>query len=72
MKIGMELVAEDFNHALRLVLSHQSVIYMNAYELLPDGLDKKGGNNGGIYAAGKSKQDFPVSNLRESALPDPR
>ena len=39
------------------------MIYMHAYQLLPDCLQKERCHNGRIHAAGQGKKDFPVAYL---------
>ena len=62
-QIGLHLIAEHFNHLLRLPFTQQSMVDMYTNQLLADGLDQQRGNNGRIHSAGKRQQHFFIPNL---------
>ena len=44
------------------------MVYMDAHQLLPDGLDQHGCNHRGIHAAGKRQEDLFISHLLTDQL----
>ena len=62
------LVAEDLDDLLWLSFAEESVVDVYADELLADGLDEKGRDDGGVDAAGKGEEDFLVAYLRAELL----
>ena len=63
-QIGVHLVAEDLNNLLGLTLAQQTVVYVDANQLLANGLDQHGGNHRGIHAAAECQQDLLIADLR--------
>jgi len=62
-KVCVKLLTENFDNLLALALAHETMVDMDAGELLADGLDKEGSNNGGVNAAGEGEQNLTVANL---------
>ena len=63
-QIGVHLVPEDLDDLLRLALAQQTVVDMDAGQLLADGLDEQRRHDGGVHAAGQRQQDLLVPHLR--------
>ena len=62
-QVGVHLVAEDLDYLLRFAFAKQTVIDMNADQLLADGLDQQGRDDRAVHTAGQGEQDFLVANL---------
>ena len=62
-QVGIHLVLEDVDDLLALALAHQAVVHVHADELLADGLDEQGRDNGAVNAARKGQQDLLVADL---------
>ena len=62
-QVRVHLVLEHVNDLLAFAFAHQAVVHVHANQLLANGLDQQGGNNGAVNAAGKSQQDLLVANL---------
>ena len=67
-EVGVHLVAENLHHLFGLALAEKSVVHVDADKLLPDGFDKKGGDDGGVNSAGKGKKDLFVPDLGAKLL----
>ena len=50
-QVRSQLVTEHLHHLLRLTLSQQAMVHVNAGQLIADRADQKSGHNGGIHAA---------------------
>ena len=62
-EVGVHLITEYFDNLLGLALAEQSVVDMYTNEVLADGLDQEGCNDGGIYTAGECQENLLVSYL---------
>ena len=62
-EVGIQFLAEHLDDLLAFPLAHQSVVDVNAGELLPNCLDEKCGNDRRINAAGKCEQHLLVTDL---------
>ena len=62
-EVGVELIAEDAHHLLRLAFAEESVVHMDGDQLLADGLDEKRRNNRGVHTARQGEKHFLVANL---------
>ena len=62
-EVGVHLVLEHLDDLLRLALAEQTVVHVNADELLADGFDEQSGDYGAVHTAGEGQQDFLITDL---------
>ena len=62
-QVRVELVAEDAHYLLGLALAQESMVDMDGNQLLADGLDEEGRDDGGIDTARKGEQHLLVADL---------
>ncbi len=62
-QVRVELVAEHVHDLLGLALAEQTMVHVNADELLADGFDEQSGDYGAVHTAGEGQQDFLVTDL---------
>jgi hypothetical protein len=62
-EVGVHLVPEHLNDLLGLALAEQTVVHVNADELLADGFDEQSGDYGAVHTAGEGQQDFLITDL---------
>ena len=62
-EVCLHLVPEDVDDLLGLSLTEETVIYVNACEVLSDGFDEKCSHYGGVYTAGEGQKDLSVTDL---------
>ena len=62
-EVGVELILEDVYDLFAFALAHKAVVYVDADELLADGLDEQRRDHGGVNAAGKCQKYVFVANL---------
>ena len=64
LEVRAKLFAENLDNLLRLALAEQTVVDMDADELLADRLDEQRRDDGAVDAAGQGEQDVLVADLR--------
>ena len=62
-QIGVQLIPEHLNDLLALALAHEAVVYVDAHQLLANGLDQQGGHHGGVHAAAEGQQHLLLPHL---------
>ena len=62
-EVGVHLVLEHLDDLLGLALAEQTVVHVNADELLADGFDEQSGDYGAVHTAGEGQQDFLIADL---------
>ena len=62
-EVCVHLVAEDLDDLLGLALAQETVVDVDADELLADGLDEQRCNDGGINTAGEGEENFLIAYL---------
>ena len=62
-QVGVHLVLEYFDYALRFAFSHKTMIYMDTGKLPADCLNQKGRNNRAVHTAGQGQKHLPVPHL---------
>ena len=62
-EVRAELIPEDFDDLLALALAHETVVDVNAGELLPHRLDEERRDDGRIDAAGEGKENLLIADL---------
>ena len=62
-EVRAELFAENLDNLLRLTLAEQTVVDMEADELLADRLDEQRRDDGAVDAAGQGEQDIFIADL---------
>ena len=62
-EVGVHLVLEHLDDLLGLALAEQTVVHVNADELLADGFDEQSGDYGAVHTAGEGQQDFLITDL---------
>ena len=67
-QVCIQLLAENFDNLFALALAHETVVDVHAGELLADGLDKQGSNNGRVNTAGEGQQNLAVTYLSADFL----
>ena len=67
-QVRVHLVAEHLDDLLGLAFAEQSVVDVDAYELLADRLDQQRRDNGAVYAAGEREEHLFVADLRTEFL----
>ena len=63
-EVRAKLFAENLDNLLRLALAEQTMVDMDADELLADRLDEQRRDDGAVDAAGQGEQDVLVADLR--------
>ena len=67
-QVGIQTILEHLDDTLGLVLTHETVVDMDADQLLTDGFDQQSGNDRRVNTAGKSQQNLLVANLLTDQL----
>ena len=67
-EVRVHLVLEHVDDLLRFAFAHESMVHVNAHELLADGLDEQRRHDRGIDAAGKREQHLSIADLGAHGL----
>ena len=67
-EVGVHPVAEHLDDLLGLALAQEAVVHVDADELLSDGLDQEGCDDGAVDAAGEGEENLPVADLSAKLL----
>ena len=62
-QVCIHLIFKYFHNTLRLTFSHETMVYMNAYQLFTDCFDQKRCYYRTVHSAGESQQNFFVPYL---------
>ena len=62
-EVGVHLVAEDLHHLLGLPLPEETVVDMDADQVLSDGADEERGDHGGVDTSAECQEDLSVPDL---------
>ena len=67
-EVRVHPVAEHLDDLLGLALAEQSVVNVDADELLADSLDQQGGDDRAVHAAGEGEENFLIADLSAELL----